>query len=217
MKKVSMLLLVSCLGVGAQINAEDETINSNVSIALNSSADANVTLAHIPESCGLLDQASRCLEEIEHVHFIQEIIKLFSKKKGDTVIFTTENFEELLSKMRELKFTKEEIANFRDHPELCYEKIRSVLEIAAIQADIHLDEETVKLFCSKAATAYSTWDTVDSLLKMFAGFSNPWVSIVGTVGLFVGSSYQLGTKPAVALTSVLIATYMYCRSTVPAI
>ena len=209
MRKISTLLLLSYIGISTHSYAEVDTPALKVSSLL----EANMTLPHVPESCSLIDQASRCIEEIEHVHFIKDIIKIFSTKKGDSVIYTTEHFEQLIAKMRELNFTKTEIASFREHPDLCIEKLRPVLELAAVQADIHLDEELVKQFCSQAATAYSTWDGIDGLLKTFGGTSNRALGVVATLILFGGSTYKLGLNAAgVLVTGIVLANFMYFKA-----
>ena len=72
----------------------------------------------------------------KHLEVVKKIINIFSKKKGESIIFTTEKYEEILAKMRELKISDTELDSFKKDHKQCVSKLMPVIELVAKSAEI---------------------------------------------------------------------------------
>lgn len=171
---------------------------------------------HTPESCSL-DDAKACDIDKKNVDVVKRIMNLFSKKIGNCVVFTTANFEEIIGKMRELKITDAELEIFKKDPSICIDKLRPVVELAALHAGVQMDDEMLKLFCEEASFAFYAYSVMQKYVAL-----NSWVKTgVNTVilGVITAAGYKaggLGSAGFVAGVGLLIYTFAFGED-VPAV
>lgn len=171
--------------------------------------EAHVFVESIPQSCSVEEaDTSFCLFDMKNMKFIRHLIPIFSKKKGDTVVYTTENFEDILAKLREIQITSEELQLFKTNPKLCVEKLHPVLELAAGYAGVRLDEAMIEQFCSQTSLLLAT---VSGLSEMKTYLESGWnmpTQVAVIVGLVGFSSYLTGYKEAMSMALAGILGYM---------
>lgn len=169
---------------------------------------------HEPTSCSLLDKAA-CMIDLKNIHFVNNIVHLFSKQKGECVVFTTEHFQEILEKMRALNITQEDLEQFRTDPNLCVERLRPVIELAATHADLQLNETLLKQFCEETSLAY--WAM--NVLRSYAKITVPAQQVINTAVVLAIASlgyHQGGMGTASAYTAVSLLVYTLFFGSTPA-
>lgn len=157
---------------------------------------------HIPESC-LLDQIM-CLKDYKHLEVVKKIINIFSMKKGGTIVFTTEKYEEILAKMREVKITAAELEGFKKDHKQCISKLMPIIELVAKSAEVPVNQELIDEFCEKASLLYTTVSYMQNLFGAVVsspGSSTLLFASVGAFGLnyLKGGNLQTGAKTAVMM------------------
>jgi hypothetical protein len=164
----------------------------------------------IPETCDLIEQA-KCLISPKNIEFVKHLALIFSEKKGETVVFSTKHFEEILAKMKELKITKSDLDLFKEDPKLCVEKFLPILELAAKYAELELNPQTISMLCENAASAYTTASNLHNsyvFLNSYLGISK-WqaagitVFALGGTGAYFKNNYLLLSSGAILIYMLL--------------
>jgi hypothetical protein len=165
---------------------------SEASQELSSSSSDH--LDHTPHSCSesMIDRMN-CMIDSHNVGLLKQILVVFSMKKGERVIFTTEKFEEIIKKMRhDLKISKADLEDFKNDPKKCIDKLLPVVELISKAAEIELDQDLTEEFCIGGSLLMKA-------LSLLSGFTNtpreyPVATATSMFALLGGGMYYSHVK-----------------------
>lgn len=141
--------------------------------SLSNAQDRPVNATQTLYKCDLHDTA--CEEKAKNAELIDHILQVFSQKKGDKIIYTTENLEDLLEKIRAFKVSKSDLKSFREDPGQCVEKLKPLLQIVGNTVGFTLNQSVLDEFCLEASLLYNiTYYSVRFVRTIYA---NPGTSI----------------------------------------
>lgn len=166
----------------------------------------------VPTACSLMDKAL-CMLDIKNAEWVKEIFKIFIEKKGESIILTTEHFEEVLAKLRELNLSKEDWQSFKTDSKICVEKLHPILEIASKHTEVPLDDAILEQFCSQASSLVATALNLRDIGQIVKNNPKDSLGLAAVVAAFLGSRwYQQGSS--MQITGAVAVAYMLMKLSV---
>ncbi len=152
--------------------AKNITVTSNETVVSPSAVATNETSTDVSdkeiESCSSMGDKLKCMIDKTNMPMLQIFLNILSDHHGKKIVLTTAHFEEILTKMRELKFGKDDIEALKIDASKCIEKALPVLELIAEYGQFNLTKESIQFVCeelSSAAQAYNMLSTIGSMVS----------------------------------------------------